>query len=389
VQKWLEVPWDRFPKEQVRKQFAPPLYFLKMAARCESCDWDLPIREEPFFSILLPELQQTRTFARLLALQARLHIACHEYDQAIEMLQMGYALGRHVAEQPTLVSDLVAIAIGGQMFARVMELVQQPDAPNLYWALSMLPRPMVDLRKAMEKEMYALYFSFPELRDLDKKDYPPAYWKALLDKAVGELSVLMERPPARELQPLLTTALVLQGYPKAKQGLIDEGRTAEEVEKMPVAQVVILYTLHTFDELRDDVFKWMFLPYSEAEQGSRHADDALYAAKLSGREILPLAWTLLPAVQSVKKAEVRGQRELAFLRVLSALRLYAFKHGRLPVALKDIHEVPIPDDPARSEPFAYQAHDARSAAMEMLGPPNTWGNYPNGVRYEIELKKKP
>ena len=35
----------------------------------------------------------------------------------------------------------------------VLELIQQPGSPNLYWALSELPRPIVDFRAAYEAEM--------------------------------------------------------------------------------------------------------------------------------------------------------------------------------------------------------------------------------------------
>jgi hypothetical protein len=387
ILQWLEVPFDKFPQEQVRKEFTPPLHFLKTAARCEACDWDLPIREEMFYSILLPDAAQARNFGRMLALQARVHIAHHEYDKALETLQMGYALGRHVAEQPTLVSGLVGITIHGLMLGRMLEWIQQPDSPNLYWALSALPRPMVDLRKAMETEMYSIYFSFPELRDLDKKDYPPAYWKYLLDKTVSEFATLMGQGPSPQMQSVATAGLILQGYPRAKQSLIDRGRKAEEVEKMPVAQVVLLYTMHTYDELRDDLCKWMFLPYSEAKQGLQRGNERIHDAKVRGREIIPLASMLLPAVSSVKNAEVRGQREIALLRVLEALRLYAARHARLPDSLKDVTEVPVPEDPLRNEPFAYQAHDHLSAVLEVLGPPGTWSGDRHGVRYEIELKK--
>lgn len=391
IVKWLEMPFDEFPKEQVRQEFNPPLSFLKMAARCESCDWDLPIREEMFYMILLPDVQQARQFGRILALQARVHIAYHEYDQAIEILQMGYALGRHVAEQPTLVSGLVGIVIHGMMFDRAMELAQQPDAPNLYWAASTLPRPMIDIRKAMESEMYAIYLSFPELRDLDKKDFPPEYWQYVLHKTVGEFlkfSALTDTDPPVS-QQLPTAALILQGYPKAKQWLIEQGRSAEEVEKMPVAQVVLLYTMQTYDELRDDVHRWMFLPYSEAKRGLQPADEQIRDAKIRGREIIPLASVLLPAVSSVKKAEVRGQRQIALLRTIEALRLYAAKHGRLPENLDKITEVPVPEDPVCDAPFTYQARDTHAAVLEVLGPPGTWAENPNGVRYEIELKTKP
>ena len=36
------------------------------------------------------------------------------------------------------------------MNGRVEELIQSKDAPNLYWALGNLPRPLVDIREHME-----------------------------------------------------------------------------------------------------------------------------------------------------------------------------------------------------------------------------------------------
>ena len=38
------------------------------------------------------------------------------------------------------------------MLGRVEELIQAPGSPNLYWALTDLPRPLLDLRKALQGE---------------------------------------------------------------------------------------------------------------------------------------------------------------------------------------------------------------------------------------------
>jgi len=67
---------------------------MDQAARFESCDWQLPIREGEFISMLLPELQQSRTWARLLSAKARLEIAEEKYDQAVRTLQTGLAAGQ-------------------------------------------------------------------------------------------------------------------------------------------------------------------------------------------------------------------------------------------------------------------------------------------------------
>lgn len=389
IGKWLQGPLDQFPKDEVRKEFQPPLHFLRLASRRESCDWQLPIRDEMFFAILLPELQQLRTFGRILALQARVHVAFGEYDQAIETLQMGFALGRHAAEQPTLVGGLVGIAIHRQMCERLVEMSQQPDAPNLYWALSTLPRPMVDMRKAVESEMYALYFSFPELRDLEDTHYGNDYWNYRLAKIFDGWAMLESMAtdvPGKDVR-LFTMAKAASGYPAARKWLLDHGQKAEVLDKMPALQVVCLYAMRTYDEMRDDCLKWMFLPFSEAGEGLQASEQRLKNLKEAHSEIIPLASTLLPAMVSVKNAEVRSQRELAVLRVVSALRLYAAQHGRLPADLAEVKEVPLPVDPVRNAPFVYRGEGANSAVLELPSLPGKLSGAMDVARYEIELKQ--
>ncbi len=122
-----------------------------------------------------------------------------------------------------------------------------------------------------------------------------------------------------------------QGYPTAKRYLIEQGRTAAEVEAMPVAQVVLLYSVQLYDELSDDQFKWFFLPASEAAQGPDGRTETCDEALAAEREIIPLASLLLPASTAAKKAETRCQWNMAMLRIFEAMRLYAANHdGRWP-----------------------------------------------------------
>ena len=188
MEKWMDIPLgDPREKAYREKELANDIYILypspfmstmERAARCESCDWQQPIREGNFISILLPEIQQSRTYARLLSAKAHLEIAQGKYDQAVRTLQTGYAEARQVAQSPTLVSGLVGVTIASIMSYQVQQFIQQPDAPNLYWALSTLPRPLVDFRLAGEAESKILYLQFPELRDLEQE-------KALARRVAG------------------------------------------------------------------------------------------------------------------------------------------------------------------------------------------------------------
>ena len=76
------------------------------------------------------------------------------------------------------------------------------------------------------------------------------------------------------------------------------------VEAMPVAQVCLLYTVQTYEELRDDIFKWFYVPYPKSHEGVQQAERQLYRSIREGREILPVAQILLPAVSAARTARV-------------------------------------------------------------------------------------
>jgi hypothetical protein len=393
IPKLLEGPLADLPRELRDLPYpgegSAIFYFLDEGARRDSCNWELPLRDHEWLSILIPEAQQTRQFASLLALRVRLHLAEGKFDKAVQALQTGYALGRDAAQGQTLVHALIGMAICNIMSEQLEQLIQQPGAPNMYWALTNLPRPLIDLRAACEGEMAGIYLSYPELRDLEHKDYPPQQWQQLLDKMIerfGQWAQFTMPPDAPIFLRYGILGMILQGYPQAKEFLIQKGHTAAEVEAMPVAKVVLLYTMQTYDELRDDVFKSMTLPFSEGRQSMLLAERSLVASVVQGREILPIGRLLLPAVQKVTEATARTDRTIALLRIIEALRLYGASHdGRLPEKLNDITEVPVPVDPLTGQPFAYQ----RTGETAVLDA-STHGIIPavHGVRYEIRFAAK-
>ena len=88
--------------------------------------------------------------AHALALQSRQQIAQGQYDKAIDSIQAGFAMSRHISQGPTMIDGLVGIAIGALMCGQLEQFVQGPDAPNLYTALQELPKPLVDLTEQEE-----------------------------------------------------------------------------------------------------------------------------------------------------------------------------------------------------------------------------------------------
>ena len=356
----MHVPLHELRQDKLRNKWLHADIFreLDQAARRQDCDWQLPLGEQPFYSMLLGDVQQTRSFARLLQIRARFQIAYGEFDDALHTLRTGYALGRHVSRGQTLIHAFIGMAICDMMSEQLLELIQQPRSPNLYWALTMLPHPLIDIRPAVEGEMSAVYLTFPETRQWEDQTRSPGFWRESLLRFWQQfvhyssdsfgMAKLAERPE-------VLTLACLRGYPLAKRALIATGLDAEEVEQMPVAQVIAQYTLLTYRELSDDVFKWFYTPYWESREYWANAERALAESARQWREVIPVAANLMPAMWSAKQASVRIERKIALLRMIEALRLHGAAHlGKLPQKLSELAEVPVPVDPATNETFLYR-----------------------------------
>jgi hypothetical protein len=385
---WTDAPLAELRTEKVRsaiQAWTGKINEIKRASQCEYCDWQVPIREYGI-ETSLAEVQQTRSYARLLVPYARLQIAEEDYGDAVQTLQAGYALGRNVTKGLTLIHSLVGCTIVSMMSNQVREMIQQPDAPNLYWALTELPRPIIDFRPALDTEYDFLYIEFPELQHLNPQLVSPGQWAVILNQTLRKL-----RQESRDLGPTFASSIsflmLIEKYPLAKTFLIERGWAPGDVEAKPVSEVVITAALRQYDEIRDDSFKWMYLPYPEAIAGMKKADAKMRDIFRSGQEILPFASFLLPAVSAAKTAEARTEREIAILRIFEAIRLYAAAHnGQLPDKLSDITEVPVPIDPILGTAFIY--HRIEDAAILEAPAPSGLNLAAYWLRYEIHLESK-
>jgi len=352
---------------------------LARAARCTYCDWQLPIRDENYFELLLPEVQQTRSFARILCTRARLQIAQGKFDEAIATFQSCLALGRNVAQSETLVSGLVGLAICGVTFDQLQEFIQQPGAPNLYWALTTLPHPIVDMRPGVEGELYGLGAFYPPVDLAQARG--EGEWHQLLEQFWNKILKIADESAVKHTGAAGIIAASLAREKEARQALLDRGTPAEKVAAMSPAQVVYINTLQQFAEQRDERFCWLFVPYPQGVEHLRaiHARDAANNQSNDTPEVL--VRLMMPALSAIYDARARVDRNYTLLRVSEALRLHAAGHeNRLPAQLTDVTAVPIPLDPVTGKPFDYhlQGDTAVISLTPLVGQP---------ARLEIQLAK--
>jgi tetratricopeptide (TPR) repeat protein len=159
INQWLKIPIDNLPHQQVQstlQQYESAIQLFEQATKCKQCNW--PYVEEDELETLSKKLSKYRRLIFILELQTRLQIARGQYDKALATMQTGFAMAQHLGDSPNLLEGMVGIAINGRMLRPLEQFIQAQDAPNLYWALQNLPRPLIDLTEL-------LVLQSPEIRE--------------------------------------------------------------------------------------------------------------------------------------------------------------------------------------------------------------------------------
>ncbi len=384
VSKWLDTPLSELPKDEVGAMVRESslLTQVETAATRVRCVWESTVREHGFMA-LLPGRVEVRTLAKLLALRIRLEIAERRFDDAVESLQLGFAMARHLQEGETLIEGLIGIAIANIMLDRIDEFIRQPGSPNLYWALTDLPSPLVSMRNGLMVEREALEMTWPDIHRIEGEPMAAEQWKTFLREGIAKMFVGLGEERSRESAALLV-ALSTKYYPTARQHLIDRGRPAKAVDDMPVTQVTMIYLLHRYRYWRDEIHKWSNVPVRQQIEGLAKTEDAFTKA-VAEQDGWPFNM-VLPALSAAMRSQHVLGRRVAALRTVEAIRLHAAANDQqLPGSLAMIKGTPTPIDPVTGKPFEYHLVDG---VATVAGPtPKNW-RASGVIQYQIVIEKK-
>ncbi len=347
------------------------------AARLDKPDWQIldRLRTEGY-TLPLPDVQSMRQLAVGLQERFRSEVARGHIDDSIVTAKTMFAMSRHMSEHPTLIGGLVGIAVGSLAIGPLEEMLEQPDCPNLYWALTDLPSPLVPLAKGMEGERLLIA---SELRDLDDK--APMTAEEItklaehLDRLQGDGKPLKPEDSVKVqvARRAKDTALVAA----ARHRLAEYGIPEERLARFPAAQVILLDARLDCEVRLGESMKLMRLSHWQI--------DALTPPGKSTRE-KALLDIILPALESIRRAESRLDQRIALLRHVEALRMYAAEHhGSFPDQLSEV-AVPLPVDPFSGKAFSYER---KSDTVVLRGSPPRGGekNPAYNIRYEITIRK--
>ncbi len=306
----------------------------------------------------------------------RMEVAEQRFDAALVTAKTMFALSRHLGEHPTLIGELVGLAVANVAIGPLDEMIQQPGCPSLYWALTDLPQPFIDLRKGAQGERVMMTDVFAPIHAR------AAMSDTQVQEAVDRLgqmwkSLNVKKDVAGWLNTLATDADHVRA---ARQRLIDSGLAEDKVKHFSAAQVILLDEKLGFEVRRDEEMKVMALPFWQAEPVLR--------ARRQARGVREDALFLgIGGIGSkVKHAQARLDQRIGLLRCVESLRLYAAEHdGKLPATLADI-KLPLPVDPVTGKPFVYKL-DGATAILRGTPPAGQEKVAAYNVRYEVTITK--
>jgi hypothetical protein len=343
----------------VLRRYEKVLALVEKAALRTRCDWG-PLtaqlrRGEVRCSPLLDKV--TRAF-ELLPLQARWHLLEDRPAEAIRATGRCLRIALWLSEGPDLSGKRIGWSLLFRCLDGIDEAMEHPRCPNLYWALTELPRPLWSLRSEGEVQRLRLWGGFPGLHRLVENpaaELPGGAEMAVWGKTVRELVQDGLLPqPVLDMQ-LMALRLYLQD-PASRDVLLRRGYPAERIDAWPRLVRALLPALLDADARMGEAQLAWALPAADARPRCVSLD--LQVEKERSRQFTDLAPALplnlaLLSCEGMLVQVTALERRLEVLRTIEALHLEAHTTGRFPARLADITAVPVPTDPVTGKPFRY------------------------------------
>ncbi len=248
----LSMPLDDLPASDARELSSGALAQADRAARLDNPDWQILQKlKADGIGTLLADVQALRVIARALQVRFRSEVSRGQVGDAMRTAKTMFAMARHWGEHPTLIGVLVGVGCANMALTPLEELLEQPDCPNLYWALTDLPDPFISLRTGMDCERMWLSSLF---RDLSRVTLMSADQLKSFIATMDRLLADSPQKPAGGLATYLAArAKDEQKMRAARMRLVESGLMEANVNAFPPDQVILLDVarecLETFDEI--------------------------------------------------------------------------------------------------------------------------------------------
>lgn len=377
---YLELRPSDYPKEEVREylkllSFQVPILREARRYRDFSMDRNVHLSENPM-GYVLSEIQSLRELARNQRIRCRLAIAEGRIDDAIEVIGQQVSMSRHISMDDFLVSYLVGSAVLREALDDALVLLEHSECPNLYWAFSQLPDPLMNMEACLSMELQFVFLQIPRLREVDLDPRGEEYWKEFIvefaerTREIDEYNNHNERPiVSRELGENRVASILKEiaaNAEKAKEYLIERAiLSRERSDGYSDAHLVFLAMKNLVEVSRDELFKWLRLPYGDAREGYIRVNEEMNQIQERFGWFTGIPQGLLPPFYAFHESVTRSKQRLALVQAIEAIRMAgAENEGKLPESLESV-PVPVPLDPFTGKAFSYRVEgDVATLASE-------------------------
>lgn len=349
-------------------------------AMSEDFQWDHRLRDlrgPKVFTYRLPDIQECRSLARLLALKIRVQLEDKDFDGAVSSIRDGLRLAEFVGQGETLIQKLVGIAIAAIMRDKLETAIATPGCPNLYWALATIPRPLVSMGDSVLWELSSPPRVLTALAESEVEDWTEAEaarrWSDMLEK-LGSLTDIGIDDSGLQLVLAIASGTQVED---AKKRVAANGYSEERLATIPGLQIVLIDAAQELRRAADEVGKGHLLPVSLGQQVSVREEKEFknWLKKNRPNSIAAvIAGLLYPAVRQAKEAETRSAMTFNRLLTLEAIRMHAAEHnGKLPDTIEELSPVPAFPDPYSGDQFGYSVEligDKNIVTLRSAGPQN-------------------
>lgn len=324
---------------------------LRRAIFRQTAGWQYPIFETPHFSILLPDVQDTRLFARTMTTFARAAVLRNDLAAAEEWLLYSNGLARHVSETPFAVCQMVQAAEMNDALNATAELIQHPQATNYYWDLTYIPAPTSLVAEAVQFEAGGWENTVLALKNLDAIE-TESQWEKVAQEVQVNLVMLGDSSSEKKSDDLLLgEAWVARS--RERLPVVVPGTDASSA-KMSPAEVSVRYWWNRTQHFNAQIEAYLQLKPYQAIQQLYVANSTLEQIpdneKIVKRGLGDLQHRMFVALTLL-------EQHVEMLRTIEAIRDWSAKNdGKLPKSLNDL-SLAIAHDPLTGKPFEWSVNE--------------------------------
>jgi hypothetical protein len=283
--------------------------------------------------ILLPALSERRALARLSIVEAKRLEANGDVDAALDNYFNNFMVGRHMSQGPTLIENLVGMAI------------QQQTADSLLDSLASAAGQGID---------------YAQLAERTQCDYPPL--RPVVEVFQGEriccldlVQELYEWDP--DTRDYAVTESGMQKVDWAFGDSMADGETPKAGPELRAAIETIGFEgmVAEVNQYYDRLTETALMPYQDAKQAWQDLEAGLNAPEYKQHN--PLLARMLTALGRLNHLAARARATRNATRLIANLKAYNQQHGDYPESLEVFGDSDMTVDPFTGERFVYRRDD--------------------------------